>query len=169
MKYVFILVLVLVTVFPSFCQDCNPSEITTYYFIRHAEKDRSDVSNNDPHLLEKGKQRAEHWSAVFTNIKFDDVYSTDYNRTKETAMPTATRNNLDLTMYHPRNINTAEFLQDTKGKTVLIVGHSNTTPTFVNTILGIKKYEHMDDRNNANLYIVTISDNTISDVLLVID
>ena len=49
------------------------------------------------------------------------------------------------------------FLQETKGKTVLVVGHSNTTPAFVNKILAVEKYKDIDDNNNANLYIVTIS------------
>ena len=49
------------------------------------------------------------------------------------------------------------FQVNTKGKTVLVVGHSNTTPVFANKILGEKKYENMDDNDNSSLYIVTIS------------
>ena len=51
------------------------------------------------------------------------------------------------------------FIAETKGKSVLIVGHSNTTPVFANKILGENKYENMDDNDNASLYIVTISEN----------
>lgn len=29
-------------------------EVTTYYLIRHAEKDRADPSNRDPHLTVAG-------------------------------------------------------------------------------------------------------------------
>lgn len=148
----------------------EPSQLTsTYYFIRHAEKDRSDTSNVNPHLLEVGKQRAEHWNDIFKNINFDAVYSTDYNRTRETALPTARKNNLELTIYNPGTINIPEFLKETKGKTVLIVGHSNTTPNFVNTILGIDKYREINDSNNANLFVVTVSENQISDFLLYIN
>ena len=43
-------------------------------------------------------------------------------------------------------------------KTVLVVGHSNTTPIFVNNILGEEKHKNMDDHDNASLYIVTITD-----------
>ena len=57
------------------------------------------------------------------------------------------------------------FRSETKGKTVLVVGHSNTTPVFANKILGEKKYENMDDNDNASLFIVTISgDNKTSKV-----
>jgi len=35
-------------------------EVTTYYLIRHAEKERIDPSNRDPHLTIEGKERAEN-------------------------------------------------------------------------------------------------------------
>ena len=142
---------------------------TTYYFIRHAEKDRFDPSDKNPHLTDIGNSRAVHWSEILSEVKFDAVFSTDYNRTKETAQPTANKNKLELTIYDPNAIEASSFMKDTKGKTVLIVGHSNTTPTFVNKILGQKKYEDIDDRNNGNLYIVTVNGDTISDQLLVIN
>lgn len=85
------------------------------------------------------------------------VYSTDYNRTKQTAMPTAKANNLELQIYDPSNYNIEAFMAKTKGKTVLIVGHSNTTPVFANTLLGEQKYKMMADNDNAGLYIVTIA------------
>jgi len=148
----------------------NNYQITsTFYFIRHAEKDRSDPSDKNPHLTEIGKARASHWSEILGKVKFDAVYSTDYNRTKETAQPTATKNNLEITIYDPKTIDAKSFMADNKGKTVLIVGHSNTTPAFVNNILGRKKYQDIDDSNNGNLYIITINGETISDQVLVIN
>lgn len=131
--------------------------ISTYYFIRHAEKDRSDKTNKNPNLTEKGIHRAIKWSQVLSNMKFDAIYSTDYNRTKQTAKPTAEKQNKEITLYDPRTIAIEQFLKENKGKTVLVVGHSNTTPSFVNGILGTKKYDQIEDNNNGNLYIVTIT------------
>jgi phosphohistidine phosphatase SixA len=142
---------------------------TTYYLIRHAEKDRSDKSNRNPKLTEAGLQRAEKWAKTLKDIKFDAVYSTDYNRTKETATPTAKANNLELKFYDPRDMKMAQFMKKTKGKTVLIVGHSNTTPMFTNGLLGEKKYDMIADDNNSNLYIVTISDDAKSSTVLVVN
>ena len=69
-----------------------------------------------------------------------------------------------------KNIDTKAFLESTKGETVLVVGHSNTTPTFVNKLLGQDKYKQIDDSNNANLYIVTIlPSGEITDQVLVIE
>lgn len=150
--------------------ESSVSKLTsTYYFIRHAEKDRSDSANENPHLTDIGKQRAEHWNEVFKNIDFDVVYSTNYNRTKETAQPTALKNKLELVLYDPKTIHISKFLKETEGKNILVVGHSNTTPDFVNRILGSKKYVDIDDSNNSNLYIVTISGDHISDHLLYIN
>jgi len=144
-------------------------EVTTYYLIRHAEKDQSDKTNKDPHLTEEGKKRAEKWANVFGDVKLDMVYSTNYNRTKETAEPTAKANNLEVTLYDPRKLNPEDFTKKTYGKTVLIVGHSNTTPMLANALLNNKKYKQIDESNNANLYIVTIIDNTKSSTLLKIE
>ncbi|MFC4722105.1 SixA phosphatase family protein [Geojedonia litorea] len=148
-----------------------PVETTTstYYFIRHAEKDRTDSTNTNPHLTEAGVIRANNWSRILGEVKFDAVYSTDYNRTKETAQPTADKNGLNITIYDPRAIDASSFLEETKGKTVLVVGHSNTTPAFVNSVIGEQKYLDIDDNNNGNIYIITISNNEIIDQLLVIN
>ncbi|WP_445957259.1 phosphoglycerate mutase family protein [Yeosuana sp.] len=143
--------------------------MSTYYFIRHAEKDRSDSLNQNPQLSNEGYERAERWNQVFKNITFDAVYSTDFNRTKETAQPTAIKNELQLTIYDPKTLDVSNFLSMTKGKNILVVGHSNTIPTLVNAILGSEKYKAIDDSNNANLYIITLSGDLKSDTVLEIN
>lgn len=173
MKHLLILTLTLLFAVPTFSQEessVEKTKTTTYYFIRHAEKNRSDANDRNPHLIQKGILRAAKWSLVLDNVKFDAVYSTDYNRTKETAQPTAEKNGLDVTIYDPRALNSDEFKSNTLGKTVLVVGHSNTTPMFVNAVLGKKKHEDIDDNNNANIYIVSISaSGEKSDTLLVVE
>ena len=86
----------------------------------------------------QGYKRADAWKEVFKNVKFDAVYATNYNRTKLTAKPTADANQLPIRVYDPKNMYTESFQYNTKGKTILVVGHSNTTPMFVNKILGVK-------------------------------
>jgi len=173
MKYLLTFFLLFLFVLPSSAQDSlmvQKNEPSTFYFIRHAEKDRSDKTDRNPHLIQTGLLRSAKWSYVLENVKFDAIYSTDYNRTKETAGPTAEKNEIDITLYDPRNIDGNAFKTANQGKTVLVVGHSNTTPMFVNAILGMDKYPQIDDSNNANLYIVTISGSgEVTDVLLVID
>ncbi|WP_456378268.1 phosphoglycerate mutase family protein [Lutibacter sp.] len=166
MKHYFFLLLIVLSVLNGNAQE---SEITTYYFIRHAEKIRTDTTNKNPNLTEKGMRRAENWSIVFSTIDFDRIYSTNYNRTIQTATPTAKSKNLEIIFYNPKDLFNEDFKSSTKGKTVLIVGHSNTTPMFVNKVLNKEKYSAIDDNNNSNLYIVTISDENISPILLKIE
>ena len=135
---------------------------TVYYFMRHAEKDRTDLSNKDPELLEIGIERAKKWAIHFESIHLDQIYSTDYKRTQQTAKYIAENKNIVVQSYDPRSLYDSEFKKNTKGKKVLVVGHSNTTPAFVNTILGKDEYQDIQDNNNGNLYIVRIEGNQIS-------
>jgi ATPase subunit of ABC transporter with duplicated ATPase domains len=76
------------------------NEITTYYLIRHAEKDRSDATEKDPLLTNQGTARAKNWAKVFKDVPFQMVYSTNYKRTKATAQPTATSKELERNRLH---------------------------------------------------------------------
>lgn len=165
MKKILCIAIIVLSSLSSYAQE----EVTTYYFIRHAEKVRTDKTNRNPDLNFEGLKRAKKWSQVFANVPFDAVYSTDYNRTKQTAKPTADSKKLPVLLYNPRKMYDDVFKANTKGKTVLVVGHSNTTPFFVNKVLGSEKYKQIDDNNNANLYIVTVTNGKATSVLLKID
>lgn len=164
MKRLLLLVLLIGLNFPTLAQE--NVVITTYFLIRHAEKDRSNPENKNPHLIEKGRNRALRWSQVFKDIKLDAVYTTNYNRTIETANPTAASHHLKVIIYDPVNIDYLKFKTETEGKIILIVGHSNTTPGFVNALIGKEKYKQISDTNNANLYIVTVIGELIGDMQL---
>lgn len=136
---------------------CSQKEVnTTYYLIRHAEKDRTDQTNKNPNLNETGQQRAEKWKNYFEDIHLDAVYSTNYNRTIQTATPVAKSKKLEITIYDPNKMYDDDFKKNTKGKSVLIVGHSNTTPSFTNKILNLKKYNQMDDNDNSSVFVVSV-------------
>lgn len=139
---------------------------STYFLIRHAEKDRSDTENKNPSLTEEGKQRAQLWSQLLSGYGIEAVYATDYNRTQQTAAPSAEKLGLEIQSYHPFKIDFEQFLKDTQGKIVLIVGHSNTIPFFVNKLIKQDKYQQMQDDDNSSLYIVTIEGTTSSDVVI---
>ena len=142
---------------------------TTYYLIRHAEKDRSNPENRNPDLTREGQQRAQNWSNLFKDIPLDAVYATNYNRTQQTAAPTAQQKGLDVQSYDPTMLYDLDFQKATKGKKVLVVGHSNTTPQFVNAIIAQERYGDIDDSNNGNLYIVHLKGDQSTVELLHID
>ncbi|NVK53439.1 MAG: histidine phosphatase family protein [Flavobacteriaceae bacterium] len=167
-KYVLLFVFAF-SVFANFAQEKEEEGVTTYYLIRHAEKNRAIKNDKDPVLTLKGAKRAKHWANVLANANINLIYSTDYNRTKETAQPLADKNGLQIYLYDPRKMYDEAFKYNTKGKNVLIVGHSNTTPAFVNKILGKNKYGQISDDNNSNLYIVTVTKSGATSVVLKID
>lgn len=144
---------------------CKSIETTTYYLIRHAEKDRTDATNKNPNLNKQGLKRADNWATYFKEIPLAVIYSTDYKRTQQTAKPTAESKKLPIKTYNPNKMYDIVFQEETKGKSILIVGHSNTTPAFVNKILGYEKHPAINDNNNASLFIVTLKKNIKTSVL----
>ena len=130
---------------------------TTYYLIRHAEKDRSDPSNKNPELSIVGIERAKKWAVYFENLAIDQIFSTDYKRTMQTAAYTASQKQVMVESYDPNDLFNEDFRLLTHGSNVLIVGHSNTTPKFVNAIIGENKYSDIDDNDNSLLYRVTVT------------
>ena len=142
---------------------------SVFYLIRHAEKLRVDSSDKDPDLNEKGKERALRWAEFFSNIKLSKIYSTNYKRTINTVEPLSSEKKLEIKLYVPSEIEYEEFISTNKGESVLIAGHSNTTPFFANGLIGEDVYVQIDDFNNANLYIVNICNNEINHRLIKVE
>lgn len=141
--------------------------VSTFYFVRHAEKDRSNPDNVDPELNQKGLGRAMHWAEILNEIDIQAVYSTDYERTSMTAAPTVVKKDLMIQYYNPGEIDIAAFKAENLGKNVLVVGHSNTTPDFVNKMIGEQKYASMDDTDNGSLFIVQQIGDMTTDMRLI--
>ena len=145
-----------ITLIVFFLFSCSSSNIdcNTYYLIRHAEKVRLNPDNKDPELNEAGKERALVWKEYFNDLEIDKIFSTDYKRTMQTALPFSSSSGLTINTYSPSNIDYQDFMAKTKRDNVLIVGHSNTIPTFVNELIRENAYPDIEDSNNSNLYIV---------------
>lgn len=140
----------------------NEVSVSTFYFIRHAEKDRTDTNNADPELNQKGLGRAMHWAEILKDIELDAIYSTDYSRTSMTAAPTSVKKDIDVQYYDPSAMDIEQFKTDNLNKAVLVVGHSNTTPDFVNKMIGEEKYALLDDSDNGSLFIVKMINETVT-------
>ncbi|MAP81465.1 MAG: phosphoglycerate mutase [Aequorivita sp.] len=150
-------------------QETDQNINATYYLIRHAEKDRSNPKNHDPNLNIDGMLRAKRWAEYFEPIKIDEIYITKYIRTKQTVSLIAQQKAISPKRYNPKTIYSNEFLNQTNGKTVLIAGHSNTTPQLVNKLISEEKYSDMDDSDNATLFKVTINGNNKSVETIIVE
>ncbi|HAI36911.1 MULTISPECIES: SixA phosphatase family protein [unclassified Maribacter] len=147
---------------PTIDKSQEETSISTFYLIRHAEKDRSNPDDADPELTQQGLGRAMHWAEILADVELDAIYSTDYNRTSMTAAPTSVKQNIDVQYYDPTLIDIAQFKRENLNKNVLIVGHSNTTPEFVNKLIDEQKFYSIDDSENGTLFIVKITNGTPS-------
>ena len=151
-------VLIIILLFSLGFAACKSSQTTDFrkiYLVRHAEK-MKDVDN--PSLSPEGVTRAQSLNKVLKEVQIDAIYSTDYNRTQETATPTADRLGLTIKSYDPRQLEQfASSIRTELDGNLLIVGHSNTTPTLVNHLIGEDKYPQLDESQYGDLYIVTMS------------
>ncbi|MGB5264689.1 MAG: phosphoglycerate mutase family protein [Lutimonas sp.] len=131
---------------------------TTIILVRHAE---TFEGGSERMLNEAGKKRALKLKETLQNVHLDAIYSTDLNRTKQTAHPIAISRGLDIKLYDPKNLTefASDLLKNHVGETILVSGHSNTTPQLVNALIGEKKYEDLDETEFYHLFILNFSSN----------
>ena len=87
------------------------NSITTFYLIRHAEKDRSNPDEKNPNLTSKGLERANHWAKYFDSIPLNSIYTTSYKRTMQTIDPVSRKKNIEPKIYSPNKINIPNFFK----------------------------------------------------------
>ena len=139
------------------------AQTSTYILLRHAEKDTSTAGSTmmkaDPPLTQQGRERAEKLLTVLAAYTPDAIYSTNYTRTKSTVTPLAKKFNKDIQVYDSKDLAIfSEKLLQEKGKTIIVAGHSNTTPQLVNLLIKEKKYANLDESVYNQLWIVTVSE-----------
>src|ERR1043166_6809469 len=112
----------------SFSQD---QKITTFILVRHAEKVAD--GSQDPELSQAGIERSIKLAELLKNTKIDAVYSTNFKRTRNTVSAVAKEKSLETKLYEsskPAEID--RMISENTGKTILVVGHSNTIPGIAN-------------------------------------
>jgi phosphohistidine phosphatase SixA len=137
---------------------------TTFICLRHAE---TTGVGTDPVLSTIGLARAETLKRIMGNVALKAVYSTDYNRTRQTAAPTATDKGLSVQLYNPANLNGLAdgILASHHGEAVLVLGHSNTTPSLLNVLVGQNLYANLPETEYDNLFMVTVFEKGRANVL----
>ncbi len=134
--------------------NAQDNSITTIILFRHAEAEQDGTKN--PALNEVGKERAVELSRVLSKIEIQVVYSTELKRTIATASAIARERGLEIIYYDPFSKTLIdEILAKHQGQTVVISGHSNTTPALVNQLIGKEKYHDLDHNAYDNIFIVS--------------
>lgn len=127
---------------------------TTVFLIRHSEKE----SGSDPILSKQGLERNKVLENLLSQVKFDAVFSTSFRRTEMTANAVCNSQDLGLINYdHKDLVGLAKKIQDDyRGQQVLVVGHSNTTPTLCGILDGSNAYEDFDESDYGNILLVVM-------------
>lgn len=135
----------------------------TFVLVRHAEK--ATDNPRDPALSPLGAKRAQRLAAQLHRRHVVAVYATAYQRTQQTAAPTARDHRLPVQTYDAA-MEPSKFsaqLRDAPPGLVLVVGHSNTIPQLAaalcscavspiaDTQFGRRITIHVDARGAASL------------------
>ncbi|WP_276134525.1 SixA phosphatase family protein [Polluticoccus soli] len=140
------------TVIPALISDTT----TTLIVLRHAEKE---TTGADPNLNSDGLLRAEELKRLLDNLSISAIYSTPFNRTRQTVQPLATAKGLSITEYPTTKSYTdleSEILSAYRGKIVVVVGHSNTVPDMVKELSNNSFNVIIEDSQYDNLFVVSM-------------
>jgi broad specificity phosphatase PhoE len=133
--------------------------VTVVYLVRHAEKAAQPAA--DPPLTPEGEARATALATLLRQAGVQDVYTTQYARTRSTAAPFVAAAGLQAIVIgatgdapaHARTV--ADRILANPGRTVLVVGHSNTIPAIVEA-LGAPAPEPIRDDEYDDLFVVIL-------------
>lgn len=133
------------------------------FLVRHAEKvDHS----RDPDLSEEGYARAEVLAMTLADAGIAGVFSSDFIRTRKTAVPVADLNGLEIEEYDPSNLHALADTLRANGGRQLVVGHSNTTPALVEILGGEAGPAIVEETEYDRLYVLTIGKEGVETLLL---
>lgn len=135
------------------------ADVTTVILVRHAEKAPAAAMVTDVPLSEAGAARAKELARVLGGMKIDAIYTTQYLRTRQTAEPVAKQAGVEpiaITAGASYAADLADIIRTKHvGQTVLVVGHSNTTPDILGA-LGIASPPPIPDSAYDDLFICSI-------------
>ncbi len=143
-------------------------EPTVVILVRHAEKAAEPA--NDPPLTPAGEARAAALAAALREARVSGIVSTQFRRTLETAAPLARGLGLTPDTVRAGGQSAAQHAQAVAahvrdryaGRTVLVVGHSNTIPPII-AALGGPRMPDLCDPEYAHLFVLVLrADGTAS-------
>ncbi|MEX2182415.1 MAG: histidine phosphatase family protein [Gemmatimonadaceae bacterium] len=140
-----------------------PGAPTIVILVRHAEKAAEPA--NDPPLTEIGTARAQALAELLKNARVGAVMHTPTTRTRETARPVAERFGLtpEVLPLGPMAVHAqvvAEAVRRHPGKTIVVVGHSNTIMPYLSALGGPTR-ANLCDHHYDGLYTLVIVGNAV--------
>lgn len=130
------------------------------FVVRHAERADAAAAQpaagmmaNDPPLSGAGHERAKRLAALLASAEIRHIFTTEYQRTRQTAAPLAEKTAIAAVVSAARDAEPlVEQVRRAPGN-VLIVGHSNTVPDLLKR-LGVTAAVSIGDAEYDNLFVV---------------
>lgn len=148
-----------------FCSGTLAQE-KTIILVRHVEKDTAATADKkDPELAESGKERAKKLVTATKKYKFDEIYSTDFKRTRQTAEPTAAKRKKSVQTYDaskPQEL--VDKIMASKNDKFLVVGHSNTIPLLANLIGKRMVFRDLLDTEYSVIWVVKMKNGVVEKI-----
>ena len=153
MRILSLILLLLCCCFASACANLQDDNYTLY-LVRHSEKQAD--GSHDPALSGTGRNRSEQLANWFQDTDIEDIWSSDYRRSRDTAAPLLSTLGLELKLYDPLDLPAlvSELLENRNN--AVIVGHSNTTPELARLLCHCVIAD-MDESEYDRLIVVSIN------------
>lgn len=149
---------------PALKSNAKPA-VTTVYLVRHAEKD-STANPADPSLSAVGEVRAQALRQLLARRHPVALFTTDTRRTRATLAPLAAATHLEPIIYNPKETTAlaVRLRQEYVGKTVVVVGHSNTLLPLIESLGATPPVEEIGDKEYEYLFTVRIPEGALPTV-----
>jgi broad specificity phosphatase PhoE len=133
--------------------------VRTIFFVRHADKVSDDT---DAPLSDAGRRRAECLATTLADAHIDQIFTSDLQRTQQTAAPLAEKLHVKPTaipLSAPDQL--VEAIRSSKAANVLVVWHDMTLPKIMEALgapaispIGHSEYDHF--------FILTLTDDKMN-------
>lgn len=124
------------------------------FLVRHAERAAtSGHVPSDTGLSQAGYERAQHLAQELRDAQIGVIFTSEYKRTQETAVPLAQSSGIQPEIVPGDDIRSLVAKIKAARGNVLVVGHSNTLPQII-AALGVSSRVTVSESDYDNLFVV---------------
>jgi phosphohistidine phosphatase SixA len=141
----------------TFAPPAHAQNVRTIYLVRHADKASNDT---DAPLNDAGRRRAECLANTLANARIQQIFTSDLQRTRQTAAPLAEKLHLKpvaVSLSKPDEL--IEAVRSGKAASVLVVWHDATLPKIM-LALGAPAITPIAHTEYDRFFILTLTDGT---------
>ncbi len=98
-------------------------------------------------------------------VKPQEIFVTDYKRTRQTAEPIANLRKVQIQTYDPvKQADLISKIMASKTKRYLIIGHSNTTPALANLLIKKEVFKQLPDPEYGVFWVIRMKKSVVTKI-----